>query len=101
MTIYYSAISDADARGRTTAELTFLRPDGRPLPEAPAASGWDGPALTPVDRRLAAAGIDIDAKTAPRWQGERLDLGWAIDVLWRPRAGAERAAGVSAEASGP
>ena len=47
----------------------------------------DGPALAPVVRRLAAAGIGIDADTAPRWQGERLDLGWAIDVLWRPRSG--------------
>ena len=82
-------------------EVTFLRPDGRALPQAPAAPNWAGPALEPVDRRLAAAGIGIDAETAPRWQGESLDLGWAIDVLWRPRAAAERAAGVSAETSGP
>jgi len=81
--------------------LTFLRPDGRPLPEAPAAPAWDGPALAPVDGRLAAAGIGIDADTAPRWQGERLDLGWAISVLWRPRAGADPAPGVPAGTSGP
>ncbi len=68
--------------------IAFLRPDGRRLPEVPAAPDWDGPALAPVDRRLADAGIGIDAETAPRWQGERLDVGWAIDVLWRPRAGA-------------
>ena len=68
--------------------IAFLRPDGRPLPEAPAAPDWDGNALAPVDRRLADAGVGIDADTAPRWQGERLDVGWAIDVLWRPRAGA-------------
>ena len=74
--------------------MTFLRPDGRPLPEAPPAPAWGGPALAPVDRRLAAAGIGIDADTAPRWQGERLDLGWAVGVLWRPRAGADPAAGV-------
>ena len=74
--------------------MTFLRPDGRPLPEAPPAPAWGGPAVAPVDRRLAAAGIGIDADTAPRWQGERLDLGWAIGVLWRPRAGADPAAGV-------
>ena len=80
--------------------MTFLRPDGRPLPDAPAAPAWDGPALAPVDARLRAAGIDIDADTAPRWQGERLDLGWAIGVLWRPRAGADPAAGVPAGASG-
>ena len=68
--------------------IGFLRPDGRPLPEAPDAPDWEGPALAPVDRRLADAGVGIDAETAPRWQGERLDVGWAIDVLWRPRAGA-------------
>jgi len=29
-----------------------------------------------------AEGLRIDARTArPRWLGERLDLGWAIDVL--------------------
>ena len=81
--------------------VTFLRPDGRPLPTAPAAPGWDGPALVPVDARLRAAGIGIDADTAPRWQGERLDLGWAISVLWRPRAIADPAAGVPAATSGP
>ena len=80
--------------------VTFLRPDGRPLPEAPAPPHWDGPALAPVDRRLAAAGIGIDADTAPRWQGERLDLGWAISVLWRPRAGADPAADVPAGTPG-
>ena len=65
--------------------IAFLRPDGRPLPEAPATPDWDGPALAPVDRRLAEAGIGIDAEMAPRWRGERLDVVWAIDVLWRPR----------------
>ena len=81
--------------------MTFLRPDGRRLPEAPAAPDWDGPALAPVDGRLAAQGIGIDADTAPRWQGEHLDLGWAIGVLWRPRDGANHAAGVPAGTSGP
>ena len=69
--------------------VTFLRPDWRPLPEAPLAPGWDGPALAPVDRRLAAAGVGIDAETAPRWRGERLDVAWAIEVLWRPRRDAD------------
>ena len=65
--------------------IAFLRPDGRPLPEAPAAPDWDGTVLAPVDGRLAEAGIGIDAEMAPRWRGERLDVAWAIDVLWRPR----------------
>ena len=66
--------------------VQFLRPDGRPLAAAPPAPDWDGPALDPANDRLAAAGIAIDARTAtPAWQGERLDLDWAISVLWRPR----------------
>ena len=67
-------------------DVHFLRPDGRPLAEAPAAPAWAGPALGQTNDRLAAAGIEIDARTAtPAWQGERLDLGWALSVLWRPR----------------
>jgi hypothetical protein len=62
--------------------LHFRRPDGRPLPEVPP------PAATPADPVGALAawsrerGLDIDARTAcPAWLGERLDLGWALDVL--------------------
>ena len=66
--------------------VQFLRPDGRPLPEAPPAPAWTGPALQPTDADLAAAGIEIDADTAtPSWRGERLDLDFAMRVLWRPR----------------
>ena len=88
---HHRAVHEEGFRVRVDAggAMTFLRPDGRPLPEAPAAPAWDGPALAPVDARLAAAGIGIDADTAPRWRGERLDLGWAIGVLWRPRTAAE------------
>ncbi len=67
-------------------DLKFLRPDGQPLPEAPPAPAWTGPALQPVNDGLAAAGIEIDTDTAtPSWDGERLDLDWAMHVLWRPR----------------
>ncbi len=67
-------------------DVHFVRPDGRPLAEAPPAPAWAGPALGPTNARLAAAGIGIDARTAtPAWQGERLDLDWALSVLWRPR----------------
>ena len=64
----------------------FCRPDGRPLPVAPAAPRWGGPPLAPTLARLNAAGITIGPKTGrPYWHGERLDEVWAIDVLWRPR----------------
>ena len=66
--------------------VRFLRPDGRPLLEAPPGPAWTGPALQPTNDGLAAAGIEIDADTAtPSWRGERLDLDFAMSVLWRPR----------------
>ena len=67
-------------------DVQFLRPDGRPLPEAPPAPAWTGPALQPTNDGLAAAGIEIGADTAtPSWRGERLDLDYAMSVLWQPR----------------
>ncbi len=78
-----------------TGDARFAHPDGRPLEEAPPAPAWTGPALQPTDDDLAVAGIEIGADTAtPSWSGERLDLDWAMHVLWRPRRepAAERAA---------
>ena len=67
-------------------DVQFLGPDGRPLPEAPPAPVWTGPALQPTNDGLAAAGIEIGADTAtPSWRGERLDLDYAMRVLWQPR----------------
>ena len=66
--------------------VQFVGPDGRPLPEAPPAPAWAGPALQPTNDGLAAAGIEIGADTGtPSWRGEPLDLGYAMSVLWRPR----------------
>jgi HNH endonuclease len=62
--------------------LRVRRPDGRALPEAPA------PAAVPVDpvgtllAENEARGISVHARTGcATWLGERLDLGYAIDVL--------------------
>jgi len=67
--------------------LRFRRPDGRPLPEVPP------PAAVPVDPVEAlrtchdAQGLHLNGRTAcPLWVGERIDAGWAIDIL-HPRAG--------------
>ncbi len=69
-----------------TGEAEFHWPDGRPLPAAPRAPQWNGPPLAPTDARLDAGGIAIGPDTAtPDWHGERLDLVYAIDVLWTPR----------------
>src|SRR5467141_1797993 len=63
-------------------DLCFRRPDGRLLPEVP--EGAMVP-QAPVDALLArhdADGLHIHARTAmPGWLGERLDVGYAIDVL--------------------
>lgn len=63
-------------------DVAFCWPDGRPFPDAPAAPRWSGPPLAPTGEHLAAADIEIGPDTAtPDWHGERLDLGYAIDVL--------------------
>ena len=65
-----------------TGEACFFWPDGRVLPDAPAASTWAGRPLASTDARLQAAHLTIDPHTAtPDWYGERLDLHWAIRVL--------------------
>ena len=65
----------------------FRWPDGRPLLAAPPPPRWSGRPLAPTNGHLDASGFTIDAHTAtPHWHGERLDLAYAIDVMWRPQA---------------
>ena len=67
-------------------DAEFRWPDGRPFPDAPAAPAWSGPPLAPTDAGLAAADIAVGPDTAtPDWHGERLDLDYAIGVMWMPR----------------
>jgi hypothetical protein len=62
--------------------LQFRRPDGLLLPEVPSTPRCVGDPVTDLRVRHDAEGPRIDARTAcPRWLGERLDVGWAIDVL--------------------
>ena len=75
-------------------DAEFCWPDGRPFPAVPPPPRWSGPPLAPTDARLAASAIVIDADTAtPDWHGERLDVGFAIDVMWMPRTVPGAAAG--------
>ncbi len=75
-------------------EVRFVRPDGRPLPAVPPPPRWIGLPLAPTNERLDREDISIGPNTAtPAWRGERLDVGWAVGVLWRPRADAATAAG--------
>jgi len=81
--------------------VTFLRPDGRRLEDAPRPPRWipspssasapiDGPeracTLDPSRRRLTAAGIEIGPHTVSPWDGTPFDVVWAIDVLYRSNA---------------
>src|SRR5437867_12862100 len=59
--------------------LSFRRPDGRPLPAVPPAAAVPDDPVRALRARHDAQG---HARTAcAGWLGERLDVGWAIDVL--------------------
>jgi len=62
--------------------LRFWRPDGRELPEAPAPAAVPADPVGALRAPHAARGLHIHARTGcAGWQGEPLDVGWAIDVL--------------------
>jgi hypothetical protein len=63
-------------------ELRFRQPNGRPLPESPAPPAVPSDPVGMLRARHDERGLDVHARTAlPGWLGERLDVGWAIDVL--------------------
>ncbi len=67
---------------QSDGELHFRRPDGQLLPEVPLPPEVRGDAVSALQARHVAAGIRLHAHTTtPGWLGERLDVGWAIDVL--------------------
>src|SRR6266702_2120216 len=73
--------------------LRFRRPDGRPLPEVPPAAEVPADPVGALQRRHDAQGLRLNARTAcAGWLGERLDVGWAIDVL-HPLAATPRLVG--------
>src|SRR2546425_1939334 len=63
-------------------ELRFRRPDGQVLPEVPRAPEVHDDPVKVLRARHEAEGLTLHARTAtPGWIGERLNVGWAIDVL--------------------
>jgi len=75
---------------RPDGALQFRRPDGRPLLEAPISPGGPTDPVANLRARHEADGLHLNALTTrPGWLGERLDLGWAIDVL-HPQANPPR-----------
>jgi 5-methylcytosine-specific restriction endonuclease McrA len=62
--------------------LQFRRPDGRPLPEVPAPATVPADPVAALRAQHAEQGLRLHARTGlAGWLGERLDVGWAIDVL--------------------
>jgi hypothetical protein len=62
--------------------LSFRRPDGRRLPDVPPPAPAPADPVEALRARNHTHGLRLHARTAcPAWLGERLDLGWALDVL--------------------
>ena len=62
--------------------LEFRRPDGRVLPDVPLAPVVPADPVHALRAANVGHGLHIDARTAcAGWRGERLNVGWAIDVL--------------------
>jgi 5-methylcytosine-specific restriction endonuclease McrA len=63
-------------------ELRFRRPNGELLPEVPQLPEMPADPVAALQARHQAEGLALDARTAmPHWLGERLDVGYAMDVL--------------------
>jgi 5-methylcytosine-specific restriction endonuclease McrA len=63
-------------------ELRFSRPDGRVVPEVPLAPDVPADPVAALRAANETQGLRLNARTTtPGWLGERLDVGWAIDVL--------------------
>ena len=76
-------------------EARFYRPDGRPLPAAPALPEMAREPVTALVARLASDGVAVDAgATLPDWWGGPVDYAWEIDWLrWRDSLDPASAAG--------
>jgi uncharacterized protein DUF222/HNH endonuclease len=84
--------------------LRFRRPDGRLLPEVPPPAAVPADPVKVLRAQHEAQGLRLDARTTrPGWLGERLDVGWAIDVLHplSTREAALRRSPVEQTSSGP
>ncbi len=62
--------------------LQFRRSDGRLLPEVPPPAAVPADPVKVLRAQHEEQGLRLHARTTcPGWLGERLDVGWAIDVL--------------------
>jgi hypothetical protein len=62
--------------------LRFRRPDGHVIPDLPPSAPVPADPVGALRERSELEGLRLDARTTwPEWDGERLDLGYALDVL--------------------
>jgi 5-methylcytosine-specific restriction endonuclease McrA len=62
--------------------LRFRRPNGSVLPDVPPLASVPADPVEALRARHAAEGLRLHPRTGlPRWLGEPLDVGWALDVL--------------------
>ena len=82
-------------------QLRFRRPDGQVIPDVPPSPDPPGDPVAAIRARNEEQGLALHARTAiPGWLGERLDVDYAIGVLYPPgRSG--RATGASIVESAP
>jgi hypothetical protein len=68
---------------RSDGEAIFLGPNGRPMPAAPPPPRRKADPIQALLDRLRREGIEIDEWTGapPYWEGEPLDLGYALEAL--------------------
>jgi hypothetical protein len=72
-------------------ELRFRRPDDRAIPDVPPPPAAPDDPVKELRALHEAQGLEVDSQTTtPGWLGERLNVGYAIDVL-HPMALASRA----------
>jgi len=73
-------------------ELEFKSPYGWVIPEVPQSPELPADPVAVIRERNEANGLALDARTTmPGWLGERLDVGYAIDVLHPLATGEHRA----------
>ena len=85
---------------RADGELELFDPQGWLIEAAPPMPDPGEDALAALISHLDEAGVVVNPlDTLPSWDGTPLDLGYAIDVLWRPREEVSPEDG-SAETSG-
>jgi hypothetical protein len=80
---HHRAVHEGGYRVERDADgtLHFHRPNGRELPAIPSPPALPADPVAALRAENERRGLRLHPWTAPTWTGERLDLGWALDVL--------------------